>query len=107
MALSVFLISLIVISALLVGIIVFLLVTSRGNVGKRILNMMKEKKSFEEILIYGQKKKWKEREIKLYYLLYTTQDFQKNGYNLDEIENMALDSGWPRDLVQIVISKVK
>ena len=107
MASSIFLISLIVVSILLVVVIVALLVSGRGNLGKQVLKMMKEKKSLEEVLIYGQKKKWKEREIKLYYLLYTMQDFLKNGYNIDEIESMALDSGWPRDMVQIVNTKLK
>ncbi len=104
---SFFLISLIVVSILLVVVIVVLLVTGRGNIGKNVLKMMKEKKTFEEILAYGSKKKWKEREVTLYYLLYTVQDFVKSGYNLDEVESMALDSGWPRDLVQLVITKLR
>ena len=104
---SFFLISLISVSILLVIVIIVLLVTGRGNIGKNVLNMMKEKKSLEEILAYGAKKRWKEREVTLYYLLYTVQDFLKSGYNIDEIESMASDSGWPRDIIQLVINKLR
>ncbi len=102
-----FLISLIAISALLVVFIIILLITGRGSAGKQVAAMLKQNKSFEEILEYGKKKKLQEREIKLYFLIYTMQDFLKIGYNLDEIESMALDSGWPNDIVQIVINKLR
>ena len=107
MASNLFLISLIAITVLLVAFILFLLFTGRGNVGKQVLKMMKEQKALDEILEYGKKKNWKDREIKLYYLLYTTQDYMKSGYNSDEIESMAEDSGWPKDLIQIVSGKLR
>ena len=104
---NLFLISLIVVTVLLVIFIVILLVTGRGNIGKQVAKMMKEHKSLAEISEYGKKKKFNDREIKLYYLLYTMQDFIKDGYNLDEVESMATDNGWPKDLVQVVISKLR
>lgn len=104
---NLFLMSLIGVTVLLVGFIVILLVTARGNVGKQIGKMMKEHKPLSEIVDFGKKKKWKEREVKMYYLLYTMQDYVKDGYNLDEVESMATDSGWPKDMVQIVFDKLR
>jgi len=104
---SFFLIALISVTVLLVAFIIILLITGKHNKGKIVLDMMKKKKSLDEVLQFGLKKEWKDREIRLYYLLYTMQDFQKSGYNLDEVESMAIDGGWPKDLVQIVIEKLK
>jgi len=107
MASSFFLVSLIGVTILLVAFIIVLLATGRGNVGKNVANMIKENKPLEEILEVGKKKKWNERELKMYFLLYAMQDFVKGGYNLDEVESMALDSGWPKDMIDIVVVKLK
>lgn len=104
---NIFLISLAVITVLLVVFIVILLVTGKKNAGKQVAHMVKSGKSLNLILEVGKKKRWNEREVKLYYLLYTVQDYVSDGYNLDEIESMALDNGWPRDLVNIVVNKLR
>ncbi len=107
MASSFFLISLIGVTILLVVFIIVLLVSGRSNIGKKVAMMIKENKSLEEIMSFGKSKKWDEREVKMYCLLYTMQDFVKEGYNTDEVESMALDSGWPKDMIDIVVKKLQ
>lgn len=104
---SLFLIALIVSSVLLVIVIILLLTMPRYKAGKIIEEMMKNDKSIEQILEYGKIKRWDEKEIKMYFLLYTLEDFLDQGYNLHEIESMASDAGWPKEMIDIVISKIK
>ena len=103
--LSLFLIILALISVLLVILIILLAVPKR-RVWKIVLNMMKEGKTIEEILSYTKSKHLNEKEVKMYYLLYIAQDYMENGYNQDEIENMAIDNGWPKEMVDIVLNKL-
>ena len=83
------------------------MVTGKKNIGKTIDRMIKEKKTVEEVFDYAKKKKWNDREVRLYYFLYTAQSYTKSGYSIDEIESMSLDSGWPNELVQIVVNKLR
>ena len=102
-----FLIALASSSVLLVVVIILLLFVPRKSIAKAVEAMMRSGKSLDEILAQGATKKRNEREVKLYFLLFTVEDFLDQGYNLHEIENMAADSGWPKDLMDIVISKLK
>ncbi|MEK6934957.1 MAG: hypothetical protein AABW46_03695 [Nanoarchaeota archaeon] len=77
-----------------------------GSVNKKVLDMKKQGKGLQEILNIAQKKKWNEREVKLYYLLYFFQDFQKRGSDLLSIKDSAINAGWPSDLVNIVYRKL-
>ena len=95
------------IAIIILLIIIFLLLRPGDKVMKTVKKMMGENKDINQILAYGKKKKWKEREVKMYYLLYTAQDYQNEGYNLDEIESMALDSDWPNEMVKIVLNKLR
>jgi len=103
---SVLLWVLIGISVLLVAAIAFLLIP-RKNIGKGVFEMMKDKKSIEEILDFARRKRWNEKEVKMYFLAYTMRNYLKNGYNLEEIKSMAIDSDWPAKMVYIASKKLR
>jgi len=89
-------------------IAIILLITPKSSkIEKTVRAMYEQNKSIEEVLAYGKTKKWNEREIKLYYLLFTMLAFKEKNYSLDEIKSMAQDAQWPQDMIEIVIRKLK
>ena len=104
--LSLFLLSLIFVSVLLI-IVITLLLWPKSHIGKKVEKLMDDGNSLDEILKIGATKKWNGREVKLYFMLYTVEHFLDDGYNIIEIEKMALNAGWPRDMVDIVLNKLK
>ena len=93
--------------ALFLIAIILLMTPKSDKVEKTIREMYEQNKPIEEILGYGKKKKWNEREIKLYYLLFTIQDFNEWGYSLEEIKSMAQDAQWPQDMTDIALRKLR
>ncbi|MBI2498845.1 hypothetical protein HYV88_01225 [Candidatus Woesearchaeota archaeon] len=77
------------------------------GVDKLVRKLKESGKGFGEILEIANEKKLNPREVKLYYLLYFFQDFQNMGYDLESIKESALNSGWPRDMVELVYKKLR
>ena len=100
-----FLISLIIASILLAIIIVILLIP-RKDAGKSVEEMMSQKKPLGQILAQGKAKKLNEKEVLMYFLLYTVQDYLKQGYNKEEVESMAVDNDWPDEMIKVVFKKL-
>jgi|SRR3989344_196489 len=95
------------IAVVLILAIILLLMPRSSSIEKIVRDMFDQKKSLKEILEYGKKYRWNEREVKLYYLAFVMQDFKQRGYNLDEVRSMSEDSGWPSDIIDIVLKKLK
>ena len=104
---SLLLYGLIIIALLLVIWILLMAKNRSSKIGRKIKEMMNAKKSIKEILGYARAKRWNEKEAKLYFLLYNFQNFRSKGYKLEEIKSMAEDSGWPKDLVEIIANKLR
>ena len=100
-----FLISLIIASILLMIIIVILLIP-RKDIGKTVDEMVRQKKPLDQILAQTKMKKLDEKEVLMYFLFYTVQDYLRQGYNKEEIESMALDNDWPQEMIKVVFSKL-
>jgi|SRR3989344_8373750 len=77
------------------------------GVDKLVRKLKDRGKGLNEILEITNGKKLNPREVKLYYLLYFFQDFQNMGYDLDGVKQSALNSGWPRDLVELIYKKLR
>ncbi len=87
-------------------IILIMVIPTRRAVEKTVRMFFDQRKGLKDIVEYGRKRKWNEREVKLYYLAFTMRDFKQRGYGLEEIRNMAEDSHWPRDMIDIVLGKL-
>ena len=77
------------------------------GVDKLVRKLKDSGKGLSEILEITDEKKVNPREVKLYYLLSFFQDFKNMGYDLEGIKQSALNSGWPRDMVEIIYRKLK
>ncbi|MFH1592001.1 MAG: hypothetical protein ABIB47_01395 [Candidatus Woesearchaeota archaeon] len=94
--------------AVILVIIIVWMVRPKGNkIEKTIKGLFDKRKGIREVLNYGRVMKWKDKEIKLYYLLFSMQSFMRKGYGLEEVKNMAGDAGWEKDLIDIVGKKLR
>ena len=96
-----------IVAVVLIIAIIALLMPRSSPIEKIAREMFNQKKSLKEILEYGKKYNWNEREAKLYYLAFVMQEFKQRGYILDEVRSMSEDAGWPPDMVDIVSKKLK
>ena len=96
-----------IVAVILIILILVMVIPKKGKIENVVREMFKRKKSLREVLTYGKMKKWSEREVKLYYLLFSMQRFLNQGYSIDEIKSMAEDNKWPKDLIDIVANKLR
>ena len=66
-----------VIAIVLIVLIIIMIIPHSSIVEKTVRDLYSQKKSLKDCLMVGKKRKWNEREIKLYYLAFTMMDFQK------------------------------
>src|SRR3989344_8644498 len=105
MVLELIIANLIVILIFVIGAIIYKYYIVGAD--KLVKKLKEQGRSLGEIIEIANKKRLNPREVKLYYLLYFFQDFQNMGYDLDGVKQSALNSGWPRDLVELIYKKLR
>ena len=105
MVLELIIANLIVILIFVIGAIIYKYYIVGAD--KLVKKLKEQGRSLGEIIEIANKKRLNPREVKLYYLLYFFQDFQNMGYDLEAIKESAINSDWPRDMVEIVYRKLR